>query len=30
MSAESAKATKIRVDADNWLGELPHNWNHIG
>jgi xylan 1,4-beta-xylosidase len=22
--------TKIRVDAGQWLGELPHNWNYIG
>lgn len=30
MSVESTTATKIRVDASNWLGELPHNWNYIG
>lgn len=22
--------TQIHVDAGNWLGELPHNWNYIG
>ncbi len=22
--------TKINVDAGQWLGELPHNWNYIG
>lgn len=26
----TASATKIRVDAGHWLGELPHNWNYIG
>jgi hypothetical protein len=26
----AAPITKIRVDASDWLGELPHNWNYIG
>jgi xylan 1,4-beta-xylosidase len=30
MTAATANPTKIRVDAGNWLGELPHNWNYIG
>lgn len=30
MSAEAAKSTQIRVDAGQWLSELPHNWNYIG
>ena len=30
MSTDMTKSTKIRVDAGQWLGELPHNWNYIG
>ena len=25
-----SKTTQIHVDAGQWLGELPHNWNYIG
>jgi len=30
VSTATAKPTQIRVDAGQWLGELPHNWNYIG
>jgi xylan 1,4-beta-xylosidase len=30
MATDSDQTTQIRVDAGQWLGELPHNWNYIG
>jgi hypothetical protein len=30
MTAELSKKAKIRVDAGQRLGELPHNWTYIG
>ena len=30
MTADLPQRAKVRVDAGEWLGELPHNWNYIG
>jgi xylan 1,4-beta-xylosidase len=30
MTSASTKQATIKVDAGQWLGELPHNWNYIG
>ena len=30
MTNEPRQQTTIRVDAGQWLGDLPHNWNYIG
>jgi len=30
MANDLAQTTQIHVDAGQWLGELPHNWNYIG
>jgi xylan 1,4-beta-xylosidase len=30
MAVDESKKATIRVDAGQWLGELPHNWNYIG
>jgi xylan 1,4-beta-xylosidase len=30
MTTDLHKNVAVRVDAGQWLGELPHNWTYIG